>query len=224
MSGSSLPAWRQYPPEVLIEQHKQRLNWMPWLYFKLKPKQQQWALPWQQQLQRRHSAFETVHFAQHCFVAETARLFAEPGRDIIIGTQSHIGADTFLHGPLRIGQGVGINHACSLDGGKAGIEIGDHCRIAANVKMYAFNHGVSSNALIAEQPVTSRGIKLGMDVWLGTDVAICDGVTIGDHAIVGMGSVVTRSIPAYEIWAGNPAKKIGDRRTKPDYHWGERDR
>ncbi|WP_051202177.1 acyltransferase [Ferrimonas senticii] len=212
--------WRNYPPEQLIEQHKQRLNFMPWLYPSLKAKALAWALPWQQSLQARLSAFETVHFGERCFIAETARLFAERGRDIVVGDGSHIGADSFLHGPVRIGKGVGINHGCSFDGGKLGITIGDHCRIAANVKIYAFNHGLGSNALVVDQPVTSRGVTLGNDVWLGTGVSICDGVEIGDHAVIGMGSVVTKAVPAYEIWAGNPAKKIGDRRDKPDYHPG----
>ncbi|WP_298440452.1 acyltransferase [uncultured Ferrimonas sp.] len=219
---SELPAnhWRNYPAADLISQHKQRLNYMPWLYPKLKPKQLQWALPWQQQLQAKLSAFETVQFAERCFVAQTAQLFAEPGRDIVVGAGSHVGADSFLHGPIRIGANVGINHGCSFDGGKAGIVIGDHCRIAANVKIYAFNHGLGSNALVVEQPVSSQGVVLGEDVWLGTGVAICDGVTIGDHAVIGMGSVVTKAVPEYEIWAGNPAVKIGDRREKADYHPG----
>ena len=49
------------------------------------------------------------------------------------------------------------------------------------------------------------------DVWLGTGVYIKAGVTIHTGAVVGMNSVVTHDIPAYEIWAGNPARKINDR-------------
>ena len=56
-----------------------------------------------------------------------------------------------------------------------------------------------------------KGIIIGNDVWLGASVIICDGVTIGDGVVVGAGSVVTKSIPDYEIWAGNPARKIGSR-------------
>ena len=47
---------------------------------------------------------------------------------------------------------------------------------------------------------------IGNDVWIGSKCLIKGGITIGDGAIIGMGSVVTHNVPPYEIWAGNPAK------------------
>lgn len=195
-----------------ITQHKARLNHMPWLYFKLKPKHLVWAKPWQETLQATLAEVETVRFGNHCFVAETAKLFAEPGRDITIAEHSHIGADCFLHGPINIGSNVGINHGCSLDGGAGGIQIGDNTRIANNCSIYAFNHGTQANQLIREQPVSSKGITIGRDVWIGAQVGIVDGVTIGDGAVVAMHSVVTRNVEPYTIVAGNPATFIKVRR------------
>ena len=52
---------------------------------------------------------------------------------------------------------------------------------------------------------------IGNDVWIGTDCIIKGGVTIGDGAIIGMGSVVTHDVPPYEIWAGTPARFIRKR-------------
>lgn len=52
---------------------------------------------------------------------------------------------------------------------------------------------------------------IGNDVWIGSHCLIKGGVTIGDGAIIGMGSVVTKDVPPYEIWAGNPAKCIRKR-------------
>ena len=52
---------------------------------------------------------------------------------------------------------------------------------------------------------------IGNDVWIGSQCIIKGGVTIGDGAIIGMGSVVTKDVPPYEIWAGNPAKFIRKR-------------
>jgi len=195
-------------------QHKKRLSWMPWLYFSLKPKLLEWALPWQQQIQQTLVQLETINIGENSFIAPEAELFAEPGRDISIGNKCMIAADVFMHGPISLGNEVAINHGCSLDGGRAGITIGSQTRIANNVTIYAFNHGMSPNAPIYEQPVTSKGIVIGQDVWIGAQAGIVDGVCIGDHAIIGMGCIVTKDIPPYSIVAGNPAKVIGDRRNK----------
>jgi len=53
--------------------------------------------------------------------------------------------------------------------------------------------------------------KIGSDVWIGDKAMIKAGLSIGDGVVIGMGSVVTKNIPSYEIWAGNPAKMIRKR-------------
>jgi len=193
------------------DQHKQRLSYMPWLYASLKPAQREWADAWQRALQADLMALETVVFGTGCFVAPQARLFAEPGRTIEVGDGSQIAADCFLHGPIRLGAQVSLNQGVIMDGGRAGIDIGDHTRIAARCTFYAFNHGMAADRLVREQPVTSKGIRIGRDVWIGANVGIVDGVTIGNGAIVGMGAVVTRDVPAGKVVAGNPARVLRDR-------------
>jgi serine acetyltransferase len=54
----------------------------------------------------------------------------------------------------------------------------------------------------------SKRTTIGNDVWIGDCALVKAGVTIGDGAVIGMGSVVTKDIPPYEIWAGNPARRI----------------
>lgn len=54
---------------------------------------------------------------------------------------------------------------------------------------------------------------IGSDVWIGRGAIIKSGVKIGHGAVVGMGSIVTKDVGPYEIWGGNPAKKISDRFT-----------
>jgi len=202
------------PLDAYIEQHKERLNYMPWLFFKLKPKQLAWAKPWQEAIHQRLTAMETVTIEPCAFVSPKANIFAEPGRLISIGAKSHIAADSFLHGPISVGNGVAINHGCSIDGGTAGIVIGDDTRIANNCSIYAFNHGIAPDRPISAQATNSRGIVIGKDVWIGARCGIVDGVTIGDHAVIGMNSTVTHDVPEYAIVAGSPAKVIGDRRDK----------
>lgn len=195
-------------------QHQKRLSYMPWLYATLKPRHRVWAEAWQQEVQDYLRAMETIAIGRDCFIAPEANLFAEPGRAITLGNHCLIAADTMLHGPIVLGDHVSINHSVTMDGGSAGIQIGNHSRIAAHCKFYAFNHGMQPDRLIHQQPVTSAGIRIGCDVWIGAGVGIVDGVTIGDHAVIGMGSVVTREIPAWAIAAGNPARVVGDRRSK----------
>lgn len=54
-------------------------------------------------------------------------------------------------------------------------------------------------------------IIIDHDVWIGARTLIKSGVHIGTGSIIGMGSVVTKDIPSYEIWAGNPARRIRSR-------------
>ncbi|WP_151791389.1 acyltransferase [Acinetobacter soli] len=190
------------------EQHKYRLNYMPWLYWTLKPKHREWADEWQRDYQAYLMDMETVEIGQNCFISPLAHIFAEPGRKIIIGDNSFIAADCVLHGPLHIGSEVAINHHCILDGGRVGITLGDQVRLAAYCHLYAFDHGMSFDQPIYQQPVRSQGIRIEKDVWLGAHVGVKDGVTIGAHAIVGMNSMVTKNIDSQHVVAGNPARFI----------------
>ena len=101
-----------------------------------------------------------------------------------------------------------------LGGGRAGIVIGSKVRIAAGAKLFAFEHGLAAGAPIVDQRTTSAGIRIGDDVWLGANAGITDGVTIGSHAVVGMGAVVVDDVPAWVIVGGVPARVLGDRRTR----------
>ena len=94
------------------EQHKHRLNYMPWLYWSLKPKHREWAEAWQMEYQTYLMEMETVEIGKNCFISPLAHIFAEPGRKISIGDNTFIAADCTLHGPLSIGNEVAINHHC----------------------------------------------------------------------------------------------------------------
>ncbi len=190
------------------EQHQHRLNYMPWLYWSLKPKNRVWAEAWQQEYQDYLREMETVEIGENCFISPLAHIFAEPGRKITIGDNCFIAADCTLHGPLEIGNEVAINHHCILDGGRVGIKLHDQVRMAAYCHLYAFDHGMALDEPIYKQPVRSKGIEIGRDVWLGAHVGIKDGIKIGDQAIVGMHSMVTKDVEEKMVVAGNPAKFI----------------
>lgn len=190
------------------EQHKHRLNYMPWLYWSLKPKNRVWAEAWQKEYQEYLMSMETVEIGENCFISPLAHIFAEPGRKIKIGDNTFIAADCTLHGPLEIGNEVAINHHCILDGGRVGIKLHDQVRIAAYCHLYAFDHGMDTDMPIYQQPVRSQGIEIERDVWLGARVGIKDGVHIAEQAVIGMNSMVTKHVEKRAIVAGNPAKFI----------------
>jgi len=200
--------------EALREQHKQRLAWMPWLYFALKARHRVWAGAWQAEVQAHLVARETVQLGEGCFIAPEAAIFGEPGRAVVIGHRCAIAAQSFLHGPLTLGNDVSVNAGARLDGGRKGLVIGDGTRIASGAALYAFDHGLKPDRDIKDQPVRSRGIRIGRDVWIGANAGVTDGVTIGDHAVIAMGAVVTKDVPDWAIVAGVPAGVVGDRRMR----------
>lgn len=195
-------------------QHKRRMSMMPWLYFAAPPAIRAWARPWQAEVHARLAAVEAVSLHPGCFVAEDADVFAEPRRGVEVADGASIAAHAFVHGPVKLGRDVSVNPYVTLDGGKRGIVIGDGTRIAAHAALYAFDHGLDPAQPIRTQPVASRGILIGYDVWIGARAVITDGVTIGDGAVIGAGAVVTHDVPALTIVGGVPARKIGDRRTR----------
>jgi serine acetyltransferase len=197
----------------LVLQHKQRMAFMPWLYFAAPPHVRTWATEWQREVHARLSTLEQVQLHPGCFIAEEARLFAEPRRRITVAEGASVAAHAFLHGPIELGANVSINPYVALDGGQAGIVIGEGTRIATRASLFAFDHGIAPDREVRAQPVRSQGIRIGADVWIGAHACVTDGVHIGDHAVVGAGAVVTRDVPAYAIVGGVPAAIIGDRRS-----------
>jgi len=201
------------PKKMYEEQVKKRINFMPWLYDIEKHNEyhKKWQIDWQRQL----SLMETIEFiGDNTFIAdEDVNVFAERGRKIVIENNCRVATGCYLHGPLHFKENVGLNKNVHLEGGVKGICIGKNTRIGPNTSMFAFNHSFDCLEIpIREQKVSSRGIEIGEDVWIGANCSIVDGVVIGSSAVIGIASVVTKDVPEFEIWAGNPARKIGHRR------------
>ena len=195
------------------EQKRKRLNHMPWLYGIEKHKT--FAKQWQKDVQEKLMELETVEFiGDDTFMADVnVNVFAERGRKILFHNNCRIAANVYLHGPIEVGENVSINQHCHMEGP---IWIGKDSRIGPSTSIFAFDHNFDeSETLIRSQKVKSEGVHIGEDVWIGANVSIVDGVTIGAHSVVGIASVVTKNIPEYEVWAGNPCKKIGERKRPP---------
>jgi acetyltransferase-like isoleucine patch superfamily enzyme len=92
------------------------------------------------------------------------------------------------------------------------IKIGDNVMVAPSCLFVDHNHGYKSRQLpIREQPGEVGQIVIEDDVWIGAGCKILKGVTIEKGAIIGAGSVVTKNVSTFEIWAGVPARHISTR-------------
>ena len=105
---------------------------------------------------------------------------------------------------IKIGKNVFINACCRFQD-QGGIEIGDGSLIGHNTTIATLNHDFNP---LKRQNLTPSPVKIGKNVWIGSDCTILPGVEIGDGAIIGAGSVVTKSIPTNAIAVGNPARVI----------------
>ncbi len=103
-----------------------------------------------------------------------------------------------------IGKNVFINAGCKFQD-QGGIYIGDNALIGHNAVLATLNHRENP----AERGNTiPHPIRIGNRVWLGSNVTVCPGVTIGDDAIIAAGAVVTKNVPAGEVYGGIPARFI----------------
>ncbi|MBD5310589.1 MAG: galactoside O-acetyltransferase [Muribaculaceae bacterium] len=103
---------------------------------------------------------------------------------------------------VTIGKNVVVMPGCLMMSA-GGITIEDGAMIAANVQLISNNHD-----LYERQVITCRPVHIGKKAWIGAGATILPGVTIGDNAVVGAASVVTKDVAPDTIVAGNPAKLI----------------
>jgi acetyltransferase-like isoleucine patch superfamily enzyme len=141
-----------------------------------------------------------------CFVSQLAACYPD---ELVMGERSYIAAHAYVTGSVRMGANCTVNANAVVRGT---VTAGDGVRIGAHTSILGFNHGMEPDQPVFRQQVTSAGIVIGDDVWIGSNVVVVDGVTIGAHSVIGAGSVVTRDVPEWSVMAGNPARRLRDRR------------
>lgn len=137
---------------------------------------------------------------------------------ISIGASCRIEHDVYFHfdGIYTEDRGIVIGDNCFIGSGtefniRKRIEIGSDCLIASGCRFIDHDHGIHASARIRLQSQPTASIEIGSDVWIGANVIVLKGVSIGNGAVIGAGAVVTRSIPAYSIARGVPARVVGMR-------------
>ena len=121
---------------------------------------------------------------------------------------------------ITIEDDVYINFGCIiLD--CAEVTIGSHTLFGPNIGLYPVNHSTDAQERI-NGGCYGKPIYIGKNVWLGGDVKVLAGVTIGDNTIIGTGSIVTKDIPSNVIAVGNPCKVIREITDKDKTEYSKR--
>jgi acetyltransferase-like isoleucine patch superfamily enzyme len=108
---------------------------------------------------------------------------------------------------IVIGENCYVNRHTMLDA-SARIEIGAQTMIGPFCYITDHDHVFGAGAAPGETPLISEPTRIGKRCWLGAQVSVLKGVTIGDGTVVGAGSVVTKSLPPNVVTAGSPAKVL----------------
>jgi len=154
------------------------------------------------------------------------------GNNVVINDQCVLDAKGDNNSGIVIGNNVFVDRNSNIFCQNGAIEIADNVNIGANCQIFSAKHvKIGRDVLIGafsylvggghiaqdvdvpinQQGRKAEGIILEDDVWVGADVKILDGITIGRGAILGAGAVVKDHVPAYTIVGGVPAKTIGNR-------------
>jgi acetyltransferase-like isoleucine patch superfamily enzyme len=159
-----------------------------------------------------------------CFVCPGVKF--EIGRDaqVVLGRWSWIGQGSKIRvheGRVSIGAKSVLGQECTISAYQH-VEIGRECIVADRVMLIDFDHGmVEVERPIRQQGIYKRDVRVGHNVWIGYGACVLRGVSIGDNAVIGTSSVVTRDVPSNAVVGGVPARLIRMREEPQTLVWGE---
>ncbi|MEU8283074.1 acyltransferase [Micromonospora sp. NPDC048905] len=168
----------------------------------------------------------------HCWLKESVILDGRTNRDtgIRIGDDVIIRAGSYIDaygdcGYVHIGDRVGVGQYVYI-GGNGGVTLEDDVMISGHSYLVSATRYTDPNNAYpySKQGEARLGIVVRRNAWIAANCTILDGVEIGEGAVVGAGSVVTRDVPPAVVVAGNPARKIRlvkDERTRLGYKLNE---
>jgi acetyltransferase-like isoleucine patch superfamily enzyme len=148
----------------------------------------------------------------------------EIGRDarVVLGRWSWLGHGTKVRaheGEVLIGAKSVLGQECTISAYQH-VSIGRECIVADRVMLIDFDHGVVEvERPIRLQGIYKRDVRVGNNVWLGYGACVLRGVSVGDNAIVGTNTVVTKDLPDNAVAAGTPAKVIRMRDEPEAMRW-----
>lgn len=140
------------------------------------------------------------------YVNEMKSQFIKCGDNVHI----HSTCTVLVPSKMSIGSNSSISAYTTIFAG-SGVIIGKDCLISSNCSISSVSHTQEAVIRYNDDPpemTKSKLVVLGDNVWIGMNACILPGVEIGSNSIVGAGSVVTKNIPANQVWVGNPARFI----------------
>jgi acetyltransferase-like isoleucine patch superfamily enzyme len=157
-----------------------------------------------------------------CFVAPGVTF--EIGRDAVVrlGRWSWIGHGTKIRaheGEVEIGAKSVLGQECTISAFQS-VHIGRECIVADRVMLIDFDHGVVEvERPIRLQGIYKRDVSVGNNCWVGYGACILRGATVGDNAIIGTSTVVTKNVPANAVVGGVPARLLRMREEPDGLRW-----
>ena len=148
-----------------------------------------------------------VYFRNYGEIRIGSGMRINSGAANFVGHESPMALETAATGKILIGKNCAISNTTMIS--RVSICIGDDVFIGGGSKIFDNDfHHIEVAPRVMGAPGESKPIVIEDNVFIGAFSIVLKGVTIGDGAVIGAGSVVTRNVPANEIWAGVPAKKL----------------
>jgi acetyltransferase-like isoleucine patch superfamily enzyme len=159
-----------------------------------------------------------IHIADNVVIDDNCLLDAkgESNYGIRIGSGVFVGRNTILsckNGDIELADGANIGFNCEVFSASR-VTVGAGVLMAAYSYVIGGDHDFSDpSKSVLEQTRTSAGVHIGAGVWMGAGAKILDGVTLGEHAVIGAGAVVREDVPPRAIAVGIPARVVSVRTT-----------
>ncbi len=158
-----------------------------------------------------------------CFVGPGVKFEIGPDAVVRLGRWSWIGHGSKIRaheGEVSIGAKTVMGQECTISAFQH-VSIGRECIVADRVMLIDFDHGVvEQERPIRLQGIYKRDVAVGHNCWIGYGACILRGTTIGDNAIVGTSTVVTKDVPANAVVGGVPARVLRMRDEPDTLRWG----
>lgn len=178
-----------------------------------------WRYLWRRWLTRAGHRWTTdgpVFFGRGLELEVSRRGRVSFGRFVWIGDRTKIRCH---EGEVEIGRKTVMGQECTISAYQR-VKIGEQCVIADRAMFIDFDHGVVEvERPIRQQGIYKRDVEVGSNVWIGYGACILRGVRVGDNAVVGTNSVVTKDVPANAVVGGVPARVLRMRDAPKRLRW-----